>query len=164
MGEFLHAVLGLRLYTVGTFAESGNTIMLFNDWKNISGYGRIWGVSHVLKQTLDQDCLNICFFDLRMLSPRSPLSTPQHVWLEGFPFPPMTLSKDFDGIVWVRTVHRPQMSLLKLLAYCSPLYWAIVATALGLFSAGCGATVWFYRRNTRAGCGLISVLKRFCKP
>jgi erythromycin esterase-like protein len=106
VGEILHAKLGPKLYTIGTFAEAGGTIMLFSDWNDIIGYGRVWGVSGLLKRELDPGCAEICFFDLRNAAPGSVLAQPQRVWVEAIPRR-MTLAKDFDGIIWVRHIHPP---------------------------------------------------------
>ena len=138
VGEFLHAQLGPRLYTIGAFAEDGGAIMLFSDWDDIIGYGRVWGVSRVLKRELNPGCAEICFFDLRSSAPGSALAHPQRVWFEAIPRR-MTLAKDFDGIIWVRHVHPPQMPLSALLAWCSPRYrWWLSGIALVILLAAVG--------------------------
>jgi erythromycin esterase-like protein len=129
VGELLHASLGKRLYTIGTLAQGGGAIMLFNDWNRIVGYGRVWGVSASLKQALGGACPSICFFDLQNVSPGSMLSRPQHIWFEASPLRQISLSRNFDGIVWVKHVHPLQMPLLSLLAYSSPRYIGILAAA-----------------------------------
>jgi erythromycin esterase len=148
VGEILHAALGPKLYTVGAFAESGGTIMLFSDWNNIVGYGRVWGISGALKRELDDGCADICFYDLRDLAAGSVLAQPQRIWFEAHPAQ-MTLAKDFDGIIWVRRVHPPRMPLSALLAWCSPRYWrwlSVVALVL-LLAAVCA--IWIARAIAR---------------
>lgn len=159
VGELLHASLGPRLYTIGTFAQAGSAIMLFSDWRNIIGYGRIWGVSSSLKRILGGTCGNICFFDLRGVSPDSPLSKPQHVWFESTPVLALTLSRDFDGIVWVKTVHPPTMSLPRILAYCSAPYWVIVVlvlTLIGGVALLAGLTIYRRRRKSQPRLDVVS--------
>jgi erythromycin esterase len=156
VGEILHRALGPRLYTIGAFAESGGTIMLFSDWNDIIGYGRIWGVSGALKRELDAGCAEICFFDLRDVAAGSAVTQPRWVWFEALP-KRMTLAKDFDGIIWVRHVHPPQMPLPELLAWCTPRYWrwlAALALLVFVLCAGLGAR-WIVRRGraVRAAAG-----------
>jgi erythromycin esterase-like protein len=154
VGEILHASLGPKLYTVGAFAESGGTIMLFSDWNDVIGYGRIWGVSGALKRELDESCAEVCFFDLSGLGADSVFAQPQRIWFEMLPRR-IALARDFDGIIWVRRVHPPRMPLSALLTWCSPRYrrWlAAVGLAL-LLAAFCA--IWIARaiarRRRRAG-------------
>jgi erythromycin esterase-like protein len=136
VGEILHASLGSRLYTIGAFAQAGGALMLFSDWDDIVGYGRVWGVSSALKQELGENCGSVCFFDLRHRRTDSPLSTPQRVWFEATPRR-LALASDFDGIVWVKHVHPPRMTLWALAKRSSPRYWGILlGLTLGLAAAG----------------------------
>jgi erythromycin esterase-like protein len=152
VGEILRASLGTRLYTIGTFAESGSAIMLFSDWNDIIGYGRVWGVSSALKRRLDGGCADVCFYDLRGATADDALSQPQPVWFEATR-EVMTLAKDLDGVVWVRQVHPPEMTLTEMMAFCTPRYWMYVAArllALLLFIgvlALIGRAVWHRRRG-----------------
>jgi erythromycin esterase-like protein len=146
VGEILHASLGTGLYTIGTFAGGGSAIMLFSDWHDIAGYGRIWGVSGSLKRTLEDGCPEICFFDLRKIPSNSALSKPQHVWFEANPFHLIAMSKDFDGIVWVRHVHPPLMPLRSLLAYSTPRYWWLLSAGL-LFSISLAVVILLLGRT-----------------
>jgi erythromycin esterase-like protein len=148
VGEILHASLGPKLYTIGAFGESGGAIMRFSDWDDIFGYGRIWGVSGVVKRELDPGCAEICFFDLRNVGADSVLARTQWVWFEAVPRR-MALAKDFDGIIWVRHVHPPQMPFSALLACCSPRYWRwLAAVALALVLAAVCA-IWIARAIVR---------------
>jgi erythromycin esterase len=148
VGEILHASLGSKLYTIGAFAEVGGTIMNISDWNGIVGYGRIWGVSGALKQELDKGCAEICFFDLQGVAAGSVLARPQWVWVEAVPRR-MALAKDFDGIIWVRRVHPPQMSFSELLGWCSPRYWRwLSGAALGMLLAVICA-IWIGRATAR---------------
>jgi erythromycin esterase-like protein len=148
VGEILHTALGPKLYTVGAFAESGGAIMLISDWNDIIGYARVWGVSGALKRELDDGCAEICFFDLRDVAVGSAVAQPQWVWFEARPSR-MTLARDFDGIIWVRHVHPPQMPFSALLAWCTPRYWRwLSAVALALLVA-CGCMGWIARAIVR---------------
>ena len=132
--------------------------MLFSDWDDIIGYGRVWGVSRALKWELDGGSAEICFFDMRSAAVGSVLAQPQRVWVEAVP-KRMVLAKDFDGIIWVRHVHPPQMPLLGLLAWCSPRYrgWLSVLILGFILAAVCAiwiaAVIVRRRRTARAFAG-----------
>jgi erythromycin esterase len=137
VGEILHRSLGSRLYTIGAFAQSGGAVMLFSDWNYVIGYGRVWGVSGILKRKLGAGCPEVCFYDLRNVDAGSVLAQEQRVWFEAIPHR-LALAKDFDGIVWVRTVHPPQMTFAELVADCTTGYWrdvAIILLTLSIFIA-----------------------------
>jgi erythromycin esterase len=144
VGEILHASLGPKLFTVGAFAEAGGAIMLIDDWNDIVGYGRVWGVSGALKRELDDTCAEICFFDLRSVAAGSVLARPQRVWFEKLPRQ-MTLARDFDGIIWVRHVHPPQMPLSALLAWCSPRYWLWLSAVVMVLLMASVCAIWIAR-------------------
>jgi hypothetical protein len=170
VGEILHASLGPKLFTIGAFAESGGTIMNFSDWDNTVGYGRIWGVSSALKRELDAGCPEICFFDLTSVGAGSALARPLWVWVEMLPRR-MALARDFDGIIWVRRAHAPQMPFSALLAWCTPRYWrclAAVALALllaAVFAVWIARTIAHRRRAARAFAGRFARRRRpgICK-
>ena len=65
VGEILHAALGPKLYTIGAFAESGGTIMLFSDWNNIIGLRARVGSQRGAEAGVGRGCADICFYDLR---------------------------------------------------------------------------------------------------
>ena len=148
VGEILHAALGPKLYTVGAFAEAGGTIMLFSDWNDVIGYGRIWGFSRALKREFDPGCAEICFFDLRSVAADSDLAQPQRIWFEARPSE-MELARDFDGIIWVRHVAPPQMPLSALLAWCSPRYWQRLAGVALVLLLAAVCAIWIARRIAR---------------
>lgn len=124
VGEILHKSLLGQLYTIGTFAESGSAIMLFSDWNNISGYGRVWGVSRPIDQLLTPSPPQACFYEVSD-GTSSALGRVQRVWIESRPSN-VILSRDFDGIIVVRQVHPPHMALAALLGVMSWPYWMIV--------------------------------------
>jgi len=151
VGQILHAELGPRLYTVGAFAAGGGTLMWFSDWNDIMGYGRVWGVSNALKRALDGGCPAVCFYGLRGAD--GVLSRPERVWVEAWPFQRMALAKDFDGIVWVRDVHPPEMTLRELVASCTPRYWERLAVGVGAVLLCLCMAVWLgwlVRRKVRS--------------
>jgi hypothetical protein len=148
VGEMLRASLGPKLYTVGSFAESGGAIMNFSDWDDIVGYGRIWGISGALKRELDAGCAEICFFDLRDAAAGSAVAQPERVWVEAVPWR-LTLAKDFDGIIWVRHVHPPRMPLSALLAWDSPRYWRRLAAMALLLLVAAACAIWMARAFAR---------------
>lgn len=149
VGEILHKALGTRLYTVGAFAGGGGAMMLFSDWDGIIGYGRVWGVSSALRLFFEKSCPKICFVNLKGLAPGSALSSRQKVWYEA-ERSPMTLSSDFDAIVWVRHVHPPSMPLTMLLSLCTIPYWVhywVIPLAILLACLSAGALYVRWRKR-----------------
>ena len=110
VGELLHRALGPRLYTVGTFALGGGTIVFYSDVSEDFGYTPISGVSSAIRTLLAHHCPTACFTDLRQLPLGSPLMNQQKVWVESRTGP-MALASDFDGVIWIRRVHPPHLHL-----------------------------------------------------
>ena len=108
VGELLHHALGTRLYTLGTFALGGGTVVLFSDVNEDFGYTPIHGISSPIQALVAPSCPTACFTDLRQLPPGSPLSQPQNVWFESGAVP-MALANNFDGVIWIRHVHPPRL-------------------------------------------------------
>lgn len=120
VGELLHRSLGRRLYTLGVFAEGGATILLFSDVNDQIGYAPVYGAFGQLRQKINKVCPGDCFLDLRDTNDALFL-TPHFVWFEGFPHL-MSLAKDFDGVVWIKHVHAPEMPLGRFLALATLVY------------------------------------------
>jgi erythromycin esterase-like protein len=150
VGELLHNTLGSKLYTIGTFAGGGGAIMLFSDWDEIIGYGRVWGVSSELRDSFAALCPQVCFADLKSVSADSPFARPQTAWYEA-ERSRMTLAKDFDGIVWVKTVHPPTLPFAQLLSLCTMSYrlryWGIPSGVLVLAVLGMAIVIRWRRRR-----------------
>lgn len=147
VGQILHQTLGSRLYTIGTFALGGGTIVLFSDVDDDVGYTRLSGISKDLKLFIAQRCSEVCFTDLRTLPPGSPIAGPQHLWFEARPVT-IPLANDVDGAIWVEDVHPPHLPLPLFLVLSGKHYIkpAIGVVALLLILLLC----WLvYRRRTR---------------
>ena len=110
VGEILHQTLGPRLYTIGTFALGGGTIVLFSDVDDDVGYTRLYGISRGLKTFLSQRCSEACFTDLRSLPPESAMAGSQRLWIEMSP-QTVPLAKDVDAAIWVENVHPARLRL-----------------------------------------------------
>ncbi len=104
VGEILHSLLGLRLYTLATFALGGGTMMLFDDTKDNIGYAFVRGIAPV------PGCKPACFVDMRGTA--GPLVLrPQPVWFE---FKCRSVRTSMAPCGW-STIHAPDMPLGKLL-------------------------------------------------
>ncbi|WP_158819705.1 erythromycin esterase family protein [Granulicella sp. S156] len=114
VGEILHQTLGPRLYTIGTFALGGGTIVLFSNPNDDYGYTRVFGISRGIKAFTTRHCPEVCFTDLRHLPPDSPMAGPQRLWFEATPMT-LPLADDVDGAIWVKNVHTPHLRVSPLL-------------------------------------------------
>jgi erythromycin esterase-like protein len=146
VGEILHQTLGPRLYTIGTFALGGGTMVLFSDVNEDVGYTRISGVSRSIKSFISQRCPEVCFTDLRSLPPESPMAGPQRLWFEAA-VERIPLAKDVDGAIWVEKVHPPHLQLILFLFAAGKHYIRLAISLMGLFVV---FLLWFvYRRDRR---------------
>jgi erythromycin esterase-like protein len=145
VGEILHQTLGPRLYTIGTFAVGGGTIVLFSDVNDDVGYTRITGISKGIRAWVADHCPNVCFTDLRGLTPDSPMAGPQRIWYEAR-VESIPLAKDVDGAIWVRDVHPPHLPLLLFLILSGKHYIRLAATLVVLFLA---LLLWLAFRRSR---------------
>lgn len=114
VGEILHQTLGPRLYTIGTFALGGGTIVIFSDTNEDGGYTRVYGISRGIKAFTTQHCPEVCFTDLHHLPPDSPMAGPQRLWFEATPMT-IPLADDVDGAIWVKNVHTPHLRVPPLI-------------------------------------------------
>ena len=122
VGEILHRTLGERLYTIAPFAESGGTILIYDDNKDDVGYGRVHGEFGALGQRMGQLSRGDFFLDFRQTgisAGSDPMFVkPQPLWVEGTRWS-LAVARDFDGIIWMRTVHAPDFPFVKLVAFSS---------------------------------------------
>jgi erythromycin esterase-like protein len=139
VGEILHSTLGDGLYTLGTFALGGGTMMLFDDTKDDVGYAFVKGVAPV------PGCKPACFVE--MLGTTNPLLlTRQPVWFESR-LEQMILAKNFDAIVWVERIHAPDMPLARLLIFSGVHYWRqLLAAGLVILFGLILSAAWMVRR------------------
>ena len=151
VGEILHQTLGLRLYTIGTFALGGGTIVIFNDPNEDGGYTRVYGISRGIKAFTTQYCPEVCFTDLRHLPPDSPLAGPQRLWFEARPVT-IPLADDVDGAIWVKNVHTPHLRLPLFLVLSGKHYIRLAISLIILFLV---LLLWLaYRRSSRKHSGI----------
>jgi erythromycin esterase len=127
VGEILHGTLGNRLYTIAPFAQSGGTILIYDDTKDDVGYGRVHGEFGVLGQRMSQLSRGDFFLDFRqtgITAGNDPLFVkPQPLWVESTRWS-LAVARDFDGIIWIRTVHTPDFPFVKRIAFSSLHYIA----------------------------------------
>lgn len=125
VGEILHREIGDRLYTIAPFAQSGGTILIYDDNKDDIGYGRVHGEFGALGQRLGQLSRGDFSLDFRqtgITAGDDPMFVkPQPLWVESGRWS-LAVARDFDGIIWIRTVHAPDFPLVKLVAFSSMHY------------------------------------------
>jgi hypothetical protein len=130
----LHRTLGPRLYTIAPFAEGGGSILIFNDTKDDIGYGWVHGNQSDLEKRLSGLSNQDYFLDLRQsggsLQSDPLITTKQPLWVESEHWP-ITLARDFDGIIRIKTVHGPGFPLVKFLLFSS-LHYTTHLIVLGI--------------------------------
>ena len=134
VGGVLHRSLGPRLYTIAPFAESGGAILLFpaNDNEDL-GYGRVHGARGSLGQRLSGLSKSDYFLDLRSL-PTGPAADPvfwtrQPLQVEAAQ-QSWAIAREFDGIVWIKTVHAPDLTGFVMTA--SMIHYRTALTVIGI--------------------------------
>jgi len=134
VGEILHRGLGNRLYTIAPFAESGGTILIFDDNKDDIGYGRVHGDFGPLGKRLADLSSQDYFVDFRqtgITAGNDPVFvTQQPLWVEGGRWS-LAVARDFDGIIWIRTVHAPDFPFVKLMVF-SGMHYTTELEVLGV--------------------------------
>jgi erythromycin esterase len=146
VGELLHRTLGRKLYSIGTFATGGGTIVLFSDVNEDFGYARLTGISKNVRAFIDHSCQDVCFTDLRDPPAGSLLAGSQNLWIESR-VETIPLADDVDGAIWVTNVHPPHLPLPLLLILSGRHY---VRFALSILVILLGTSVWLaYRRRRR---------------
>jgi len=139
VGQLLHASLGNRLYTIAPFAQSGGALMIFQGKGDDDiGYGRVHGEYGALGQHLAQLSRQDFFVDFRQTGitvGNDPIFVShQPLWVESGRWP-VAVARDFDGIIWIRTVHAPDFKLVKLVVFSGMHYTTeleVLAAALVL--------------------------------
>jgi hypothetical protein len=98
-------------------------------------YLPVHGVFGALRRKVNDLCPGDCFLDLRGTDDR--LFADSHpVFIEAYP-QPMALARDFDGMVWIKKVHAPDIPLAAIfymgtLAYWRPPFVYFIAILLAL--------------------------------
>lgn len=140
VGAILRRRLGTRLYTIAPLAASGGAILVFPSiiGNEDIGYGRVHGARGDLGQRLGSLSKQDFFLDLRSLpsgaSADPAFWTAQPVSLEAFQVP-MIPAKQFDGIIWIKTVHAPDFTPFVLIASVMHYRVGLIAIAIGITAA-----------------------------
>jgi hypothetical protein len=125
VGEILHRTLGNRLYTIAPFAQSGGTILIYDDNKDDVGYGRVHGEFGALGKRLGDLSRQDYFVDFRqtgITAGNDPIFVSrQPLWVESGRWS-LAVARDFDGVIWIRTVHAPDFPFVKLMAFSAMHY------------------------------------------
>lgn len=134
LGEILHGTLGNRLYTIAPFAQSGGTILIYDDTKDDVGYGRVHGEFGALGQRMGQLSRGDFFLDFRqtgITAGNDPMFVkPQPLWVESTRWS-LAVARDFDGIIWIRTVHSPDFPFVKRIVF-SGMHYTTELEVLGV--------------------------------
>jgi erythromycin esterase len=134
VGEILHRTIGNRLYTIAPFAESGGTILIYDDNKDDVGYGRVHGEFGPLGKRMGDLSRQDFFLDFRqtgITAGNDPIFvTRQPLWVESGRWS-LAVARDFDGIIWIRTVHAPDFPFVKLMVF-SGMHYTTELEVLGV--------------------------------
>lgn len=135
VGEILRSRLGTRIYSLGVFGEGGATILIISDVNDSMAYLPVHGIFGALRSDVNDLCPGDCFLALRGTND-SLFTTPHAIFREAFP-QPMALARDFDGVVWIKKVHAPDIPLgailyMGTLAYWHPPFAYLLAVLLAL--------------------------------
>jgi len=123
VGERLKDALGSKVYTIIPFAESGSTILIYNDLNLDIGYSKIENSSKLgdlLSKVSEKDF----FIDLR-----SPFLTAED-YPEFFTKQPFALeglksdfkinyTSDMDGLIWIKKIEAPDWPIFKIILLSS---------------------------------------------
>jgi erythromycin esterase-like protein len=138
VGAILHRSLGPRLYTIAPFAESGGAILIYSGSNEHIGYGRVHGAHGDLGQRLSGLGKQDYFLDLRSLPAASSADpvfrTAQPLWVEAWQ-QRLNITREFDGIVWIKTVHAPDFTPFVLFVSMIHYRNALLITGIGLVLA-----------------------------
>jgi len=135
VGGILHRSLGPRLYTIAPFAESGGAVLIFSGSNEHIGYGRVHGARGDLGQRLSELAKQDYFLDLRSLPAGSSADpvfrTPQPLWVEAWQ-QRLNITREFDGIIWIKTVHAPDITPFVLFVSMIHYRNALIIAGVGL--------------------------------
>ena len=123
VGERLKGALGSKVYTIIPFAESGSTILIYNDLNLDIGYSKIENSSKLgdlLSKVSEKDF----FIDLRSPSLTAEdypeLFTKQPFALEGLKSDfKINYTSDMDGLIWIKKIGAPDWPLFKIILLSS---------------------------------------------
>jgi len=123
VGERLKDALGSKVYTIIPFAESGSTILIYNDLNLDIGYSKIENRSKLgalLSKLSEKDF----FIDLRSPSLTAKdypeLFTKQPFEIEGLEGDfYINYASDMDGLIWIKKIEAPDWPLFKIILLSS---------------------------------------------
>jgi erythromycin esterase-like protein len=150
-GQILHDSLGTRLFTIMPFAEGGWTTLIHSDVNEDFAFGHVGGGRGALARHLNGLAPGDFFLNLRPLKDDTLFSQPQPVWVESHRMPIAT-GRDFDAIIWIRSVSSPTWNdpktsrMFVLLTVLHYKWWVLIPL---LVIAGRAAYRWIARRRRR---------------
>ena len=123
VGERLKDALGSKVYTIIPFAESGSTILIYNDLNLDIGYSKIENSSKLgdlLSKVSEKDF----FLDLQSSALTAEdypeLFTKQPFALEGLKSDfKINYTSDMDGLIWIKKIEAPDWPLFKIILLSS---------------------------------------------
>ena len=123
VGERLKDALGSKVYTIIPFAESGSTILIYNDLNLDIGYSKIENSSK-LGDLLSKASEKDFFLDLQSSALTAEdypeLFTKQPFALEGLESDfKINYTSDMDGLIWIKKIEAPDWPLFKIILLSS---------------------------------------------
>ena len=123
VGERLKGALGSKIYTIIPFAESGSTILIYNDLNLDIGYSKIENSSKLgdlLSKVSEKDF----FIDLRSPSLTAEdypeFFTKQPFAIEGLKSDfYINYASDMDGLIWIKKIEAPDWPFFKIILLSS---------------------------------------------
>ena len=139
VGERLKDALGSKVYTIIPFAESGSTILIYNDLNLDIGYSKIENSSKLgdlLSKVSEKDF----FIDLQSSALTAEdypeLFTKQPFALEGLKSDfKINYTSDMDGLIWIKKIQAPDWPLFKIVLLSSLHYKTQIGLSL-IFGLG----------------------------
>ena len=150
VGERLKDALGAKVYTIIPFAESGSTILIYNDLNLDIGYSKIENSSKLgdlLSKASDKDF----FLDLQSSALTAEdypeLFTKQPFALEGLKSDfKINYTSDMDGLIWVKKIQAPDWPLFKIVLLSS-LHYKTQIGLIFIFGLGWIIFAWVKKRK-----------------
>jgi len=123
VGERLKGALGSKVYTIIPFAESGSTILIYNDLNLDIGYSKIENSSK-LGDLLSKASEKDFFIDLRSPSLTAEdypeFFTKQPFAIEGLKSDfYINYASDMDGLIWIKKIEAPDWPFFKIILLSS---------------------------------------------
>ncbi len=150
VGERLKDALGAKVYTIIPFAESGSTILIYNDLNLDIGYSKIENNSK-LGDLLSKASEKDFFLDLQSSALTAEdypeLFTKQPFALEGLKSDfKINYTSDMDGLIWVKKIQAPDWPLFKIVLLSS-LHYKTQIGLIFIFGLGWIIFAWVKKRK-----------------